>query len=300
MTRLLQLMAATLLCAASLLTIAANAQAVPAQEPAQLTDDDILVMVKAGLSVDVVIAKIKTSSCHFDTSPSKLKDLKEAGVPDPVILAMVEAPDGRPAVNVAPPQRDEAPAAPVAPRLAPEILKERADRDANCPGCKFVLISNVDSKTGAVIDDWVSKNQTDFIKRRKEQVKEGKLPSRFFLTRYRENADYVLFWTAAQGFRPYVTYVPHTETSNANVSGTYNTYGTNGSDYGNFNGNVQVTRTYYTAQTNQWSFVDVSLTVYDRTGAKVYETWHQGNFRWSKPDKDCLEDSFKYLIGLNP
>ncbi len=281
----------------SVLALATRAHATPLSQQPTLTDDDILVLVKAGLSADVVVAKIKASTCHFDTSPSKLKDLKEAGVPDSVILAIVEAPVARAAATVCP-SNDKPPADPVVPPLSAEA--ERANRDANCPKCKFLLISNVDATTGTVIDDWVSKNQQDLLKHRREQTKEGKLPLRFFLTKHRENADYILFWTAAQGFRPYVTYVPHTETSDANVSGTYNTYGTSGSDYGNFNGNVQVTRTYYQAQTNQWPYVDVVVTVYSRSGAKVYETWHQGNFRWSKPDKDCLEDAFKYLIGLNP
>ena len=37
------------------------------------------------------------------------------------------------------------------------------------------------------------------------------------------------------------------------------------------------------------------MTVYDRFGKKTYETWYQGNFRWSKPDKDCLEEALKFL-----
>jgi hypothetical protein len=39
----------------------------------------------------------------------------------------------------------------------------------------------------------------------------------------------------------------------------------------------------------------VNLVVYDRSGKKVFETWHQGNWIWSKPDKDCLEDAFDHL-----
>jgi hypothetical protein len=58
-----------------------------------LVDQDILDMNKAGLSSNVLIAKIKSSTCEFDTSSSRLQQLKEAGVPDSVILAMVEVPD---------------------------------------------------------------------------------------------------------------------------------------------------------------------------------------------------------------
>ncbi|MGI8919305.1 MAG: hypothetical protein ACR2H6_11960 [Pyrinomonadaceae bacterium] len=49
-------------------------------------------MIKAGLSVDVVMAKIRTTPSHFDTTPSVLGELKAAGVPDMVIAAMVERP----------------------------------------------------------------------------------------------------------------------------------------------------------------------------------------------------------------
>ena len=43
-------------------------------------------MAKAGLTADLIIAKIKTSLRQFDTSPSALVSLKEAGVPDAVCL----------------------------------------------------------------------------------------------------------------------------------------------------------------------------------------------------------------------
>jgi len=52
-------------------------------------------MSGAGLPTEVFIAKIKSSSSNFDTAPTALKSLKAAGVPDKVILAMVEAPAGQ-------------------------------------------------------------------------------------------------------------------------------------------------------------------------------------------------------------
>jgi hypothetical protein len=74
-----------------------------AQEPAQrqsqislqLSNKDVVDMIKAGLSNDIVIAKIKSSSNKFDTSPSALRELKTQGVPDDVILAMVQTPADR-------------------------------------------------------------------------------------------------------------------------------------------------------------------------------------------------------------
>lgn len=56
-------------------------------------------MLKAGLSSEIVAAKIKASACHLDTSPSALKDMKVASVPDDVILAMVQAPVQAPSAN---------------------------------------------------------------------------------------------------------------------------------------------------------------------------------------------------------
>jgi len=59
-----------------------------AQQP--LTNADIINLVKSGLSAEIVAAKIKQSGGEFDTSPAKLKELKAAGVTEPVILAMIE------------------------------------------------------------------------------------------------------------------------------------------------------------------------------------------------------------------
>ena len=62
---------------------AANAQATA------LTNKDVLEMLKAGLTAEVVVAKIKSSPTSFDTSPTALAELKAANVPDSVLLAMV-------------------------------------------------------------------------------------------------------------------------------------------------------------------------------------------------------------------
>ena len=88
-------------------------------------------MNKAGLSSGVLVAKIKTSVCNFDTSSAQLQQLKAAGVPDGVILAMVEAPVGgaKPVVVTATPVEAVKPApivdapavaAPSSPGAVPE------------------------------------------------------------------------------------------------------------------------------------------------------------------------------------
>jgi hypothetical protein len=55
-----------------------------------LTNKDIVDMMKAGLTADVIVAKIKSSETNFDTSPAALAELKAADVPDSVMLAMVK------------------------------------------------------------------------------------------------------------------------------------------------------------------------------------------------------------------
>jgi len=64
--------------------------------PALLTNKDILDMSKIGLPSEVLVAKINSSHCNFDTSAVSLQALKTAGVGDNIILAMVQAPVGEP------------------------------------------------------------------------------------------------------------------------------------------------------------------------------------------------------------
>ena len=55
-----------------------------------LTNKDVLDMMKAGLTAEVIVAKIKSSETNFDTSPAALAELKAANVPESVMLAMVK------------------------------------------------------------------------------------------------------------------------------------------------------------------------------------------------------------------
>jgi hypothetical protein len=59
---------------------------------AVLTNQDVLSMTKAKLAPEIIIAKIQTSTCNFDTSPGELQRLKSEGVPDELIVAMINAP----------------------------------------------------------------------------------------------------------------------------------------------------------------------------------------------------------------
>jgi hypothetical protein len=59
-----------------------------------IVNADIIEMSRAGLLPAVLIAKIKSSPCKFDTSPSALVELKEAGVADDILLEIVRNPNG--------------------------------------------------------------------------------------------------------------------------------------------------------------------------------------------------------------
>ncbi|GAB62986.1 MAG: hypothetical protein DWB56_07300 [Candidatus Jettenia sp.] len=56
-----------------------------------ITNDTILTMVKAGLGDELVITKIKTSQNQFDVSTKNILKLKNEGVGDNIIKAMLEA-----------------------------------------------------------------------------------------------------------------------------------------------------------------------------------------------------------------
>jgi len=59
-----------------------------------LSNKDILMMVENKVTADAIVKTIHDSACTFDTFPPVLKELKRRGVPDSVLLAMVEAPYG--------------------------------------------------------------------------------------------------------------------------------------------------------------------------------------------------------------
>ena len=82
-----------ILCVTILLILSTNlCSAQPQSGAGRLTNKDIIDLVKSGLSQEIIVAKIKQSPSTFDTSPAALQDLKSANVPEPIILAMVQAP----------------------------------------------------------------------------------------------------------------------------------------------------------------------------------------------------------------
>jgi hypothetical protein len=91
------LLIAPLLMNVSPLALAAGPRAIaaaraPRAQSAVLTNADVLMMLKMGLSSEVIMAKIKVSNCSFDTSPAALQELKNAKASDALIMMMVAPP----------------------------------------------------------------------------------------------------------------------------------------------------------------------------------------------------------------
>jgi hypothetical protein len=80
----------------------------PSESAALLTNVNVMKMQGAHLSPDAIITRLNAARCDFDTSPPALHRLKQSGVSDRIILAMMHAPaafpaappDGAPAVEV--------------------------------------------------------------------------------------------------------------------------------------------------------------------------------------------------------
>lgn len=68
----------------------------------ELTNKDVIDMVKAGLATEIVVAKIKATPGKFETSAATLAELKSANVPDAVIMAMLGS-SGEPAARAVEP-----------------------------------------------------------------------------------------------------------------------------------------------------------------------------------------------------
>lgn len=92
---------------------------------AALTNGDVIKMVQTKLPDGAIVAKIKSSSCKFDTSLDALIKLKQAGISDAVMQAMTEA--GAPATSTNP--------APAANQPPPDPNDPLAEHD---PGIYYV------------------------------------------------------------------------------------------------------------------------------------------------------------------
>lgn len=82
-----------------------------------LTNDVVIALVRAGLGPEAIVAKIGATRGSFDTSTSALISLKQAGVPDSVIAAMLSRPKSSVAVNAVADNSNPDPLVPHAPGI---------------------------------------------------------------------------------------------------------------------------------------------------------------------------------------
>jgi hypothetical protein len=78
-----------------------SAPLVSAQTAKTLTNADILTMTKEGLDSNLIVKEIQVSASEFDVSPQALVDLKNAGVTQSVMEAMLTAQSIKPPVVAA-------------------------------------------------------------------------------------------------------------------------------------------------------------------------------------------------------
>lgn len=114
--------------------------ALHAEEP--LRNEDVLRLLKAGVPASVIVAKITTSTTHFDVTSDALITLTTAGVPEPVLTAMVAASKPTPEASTG----SASPKASHRPDLL--VWKQECARlawpDAFCrPGDAFFVFSEV-------------------------------------------------------------------------------------------------------------------------------------------------------------
>jgi hypothetical protein len=62
----------------------------------ELRNADVLSMIAAKVPAEVIINRIETSRCYFDTFPPVISELRYRGVSEEILIAMVTAPIGRP------------------------------------------------------------------------------------------------------------------------------------------------------------------------------------------------------------
>ena len=84
----------SLLAASLFLSIAATVGAQPAAE-APMTNEEVIMLTQAGLSPSIIIGKIRSGRTDFNLSTDSLIKLKQAGVSDDIVAAMLEAKSGK-------------------------------------------------------------------------------------------------------------------------------------------------------------------------------------------------------------
>ncbi len=84
---ILSLLTAVMLCIGAHTNVRAQGEV--------MTNDEVITLTKAGLSASIIIGKIRSGKSNFDLSTDSLIKLKQSGVSDDIVTAMLEAKSGR-------------------------------------------------------------------------------------------------------------------------------------------------------------------------------------------------------------
>ena len=117
---------------ALLLGVAAHAQT----KPETLTNAKIVSLVKAGLSSTVILATIQNANTNFDTSTNAIIDLKQKGVSDDVIAAMINKSYKGPPIPAANAPQGASPLGPV-PNMAVNNVLDLSNLTTLEPGIYY-------------------------------------------------------------------------------------------------------------------------------------------------------------------
>jgi hypothetical protein len=79
-----------------LMEVVQHSMAIPNQEKMPLTNEDVVLMIKADLAENLIVLAIQSSPSKFDTSPKALIELKTNGATNRILEAILKAKTGSP------------------------------------------------------------------------------------------------------------------------------------------------------------------------------------------------------------
>jgi hypothetical protein len=144
-----------------------------------LTNAEIIEMARAGLGAKVILDKIKSSTCEFDSSAKSLIELKKAGVDDEVITEIIEKSKK---------QRERVAQTLEKPKEFADYSESQSPLDPFKPPTPAEILRN--AKTIAIKQTSVHPNRQNMEKAllKREEWRKLKLT----LTEFRDNADLIL------------------------------------------------------------------------------------------------------------
>ena len=138
------------MAAAAMLSVCAGVgRGQAAAQPKPLVNADIVKMVKAGLAEDTIVLAIQNKPSSFDTSPEELIRLKEQGVSQAVLNAMLNA-------------SNPAPAAPAPSEPPPAAQQTQADQGTSGVWVEFYGVCRRGDMT--IFKPTIYANQTELAR----------------------------------------------------------------------------------------------------------------------------------------